>query len=87
MELLKDETRADALLLRLAVAEAAIAPQSATLQTHVATLKARYESGHLRGDFVHQREESRFTLQLLNQPHDALKLAQAIGRCNTSRRI
>jgi len=75
-DLLKNETRADALLLRLALAESALAPRPASFEAHVSSLKARFEAGHLRGDFVHQREEARFTLWLLHQPQSALKLAQ-----------
>jgi tetratricopeptide (TPR) repeat protein len=76
IDLLKNETRADALLLRLARAEAALTPPPATLADHVASLRARFEAGHLRGDFVHQREEAQFTLHLLHQPRAALQLAQ-----------
>ncbi len=75
-DLLQNETRADALLLRLALAESALVPPPASLQDHMASLRARYEAGHLRGDFVHQREEARFTLQLLHQPRAALQIAQ-----------
>jgi tetratricopeptide (TPR) repeat protein len=74
--LLKKETRADALLLRLALAESAITPRPETFQAHLDSLGARYESGHLRGDFVHQREEARFDLELRHQPREALRLAQ-----------
>jgi tetratricopeptide (TPR) repeat protein len=76
-DLLKDETRADGLLLRLALAEAAAVPVSENCEAHVANLRARFEAGHLRGDFVHQREEARFQLHLLHQPAEALRLAQA----------
>jgi hypothetical protein len=65
------------LLLRLALAESVITPRPASFDSHVAVIKARFEAGHLRGDFVHQREESRFELYLLNHPQEALKLAQA----------
>jgi hypothetical protein len=75
-DLLKNETRADALLLRLALAESALAPRPTAFETHVSSLKARFEAGHLRGDFVHQREEARFTLWLLHQPQQALQLAR-----------
>jgi tetratricopeptide (TPR) repeat protein len=74
--LLKHETRADALLLRLARAEAELTPRPAALADHVAALRARFEAGHLRGDFVHQREEAQFTLYLQHQPGEALQLAQ-----------
>ena len=77
VELLKNETRADGLLLRLALAEAAITPRPALCQTHITELQARFEAGHLRGDFVHQREEARFQLRLLHDPKEALRLAQA----------
>lgn len=79
-DLLKKETRADGLLLRLAIAESKIDPQPASFAGHVSTLKARFEAGHLRGDFVHQREEAIFTLRLLGQSQDALRLAQANWR-------
>jgi tetratricopeptide (TPR) repeat protein len=79
-DLLKNENRADGLLLRLALAESALVPRPASFDAHVAALKARFEAGHLRGDFVHQREEARFTLCLLGQPREALRLAQANWR-------
>jgi tetratricopeptide (TPR) repeat protein len=75
-EMLKNETRADALLLRLALAESAIHPPPPDFREHLAALSARYEAGHLRGDFVHQREEARFDLWLLKKPRAALQLAQ-----------
>ena len=75
--LLGNESTADALLLRLTLAEAALVPQPASYPAHVASLQARFEAGHLRGDFVHQREEARFTLELLHEPAAALRLAQA----------
>ena len=75
--LLKDETRADGLLLRLALAEAALHPRPSSLDTHVAMLRARFDANRLRGDQVHQREEARFTLELMRQPREALRLAQA----------
>ena len=76
-DLLKNENRADGLLLRLALAESALDPRPATCDAHIAALKARFEAGHLRGDFVHQREEARFDLHLLGQSTEALRLAQA----------
>jgi Tfp pilus assembly protein PilF len=72
-DLLTDETRADPLLLRLALAEQALgAPE---LPAHVATLAARFDASRMRGDTVHQREEARFALHLLNDPATALRLA------------
>lgn len=75
IDLLKNDMRADALLLRLALAEKALV--STTLNEHVAILRARFDASRLRGDTVHRREEARFTLHLLNDPETALKLAQA----------
>jgi len=80
VELLKNETRADGLLLRLTLAEAAMAPRPAGFQAHEDSLAARFEAGHLRGDFVHQREEARFQLILLHNPEEALRLAEANWR-------
>jgi hypothetical protein len=74
---LRDETRADGLLLRLALAESVLAPRPTACDAHIAALQARFEAGQLRGDFVHQREEARFRLSLLHQPDEALRLAQA----------
>jgi tetratricopeptide (TPR) repeat protein len=79
-DLLKNENRADGLLLRLALAESVLVPRPATCASHIMALKARFEAGHLRGDFVHQREEARFDLRLLDQPSEALRLAQANWR-------
>ena len=72
--LLKNEIRADGLLLRLALAEAALGLPRAG--ERVAALEARFSAARLRGDSLHRREEARFALHLLKQPHDALRLAQ-----------
>jgi predicted Zn-dependent protease len=75
--LLKDETRADTLLLRLALAESVLDRRSAQCKSHVAGLRERFEASRLRGDCAHRREEARFTLYLLGQPQEALRLATA----------
>jgi predicted Zn-dependent protease len=73
--LLQRETRADGLLLRLALAEQALhLPAS---KDHTAELAARFAASRERGTNVHVREEARFTLALLHEPHRALTLAQA----------
>jgi len=73
--LLEKEQRADPLLLRLALAyQATNAPE---LAASIATLTARFDAAHLRGDNVHQREEARFQLHLLGHPAEALRLASA----------
>jgi tetratricopeptide (TPR) repeat protein len=74
--LLRGDVRADGLLLRLALAESQLKPKPVTLNLHVNTLVARFEEGHLRGDFVHLREEARFVLCLRGTAREALPLAQ-----------
>jgi Tfp pilus assembly protein PilF len=76
--LLKDWTLADPLLLRLALAERAVNAPGA--REHQATLADRYAAARLRGDTTHEQEESRFCLQLLKQPAEALRLAQSNWR-------
>jgi hypothetical protein len=73
LPLLKDKERSDLLLLRLAIAAKALnAPQQATWTKDLA---ARFDAARLRGDTVHQKEESRFALALLGDSGRALKLA------------
>lgn len=72
--LLKEWTRADTLLLRLALAEKAVG--APTLDQHVRTLKARFDAAALRGESLHQQEEARFYLHLLGLPAHALSLAK-----------
>jgi tetratricopeptide (TPR) repeat protein len=72
--LLRDQTRADPLLLRYALALQA--QHSKELPARVEQLRDRFEASRLRGDRVHLREEAHFTLHLLNAPIEALKLAQ-----------
>ncbi len=75
--LLKDETRVDPLLLRLALVEAAATKPPSSLRSHIDALAARFEACRLRGDSVHAREEARFALHLFHDPLRALSLAQA----------
>lgn len=74
-ELLRNETRADTLLLRLTLAEQAL--QLPTAQAHIVALAARFAASRMRGDTVHQGDEARFLLHLAHAPEQALKLAQA----------
>ena len=73
--LLRDKTQADALLLRLALAEKATGAKE--LAAHVETLRQRFEDSHVRGDTVHRREEAMFRLHLLGDSAAALQLARA----------
>ena len=72
--MLQHETRADGLLLRLAIAEQALSLPS--FRDHAAMLTARFSASRNRGTNVHEREEARFTLALLRNPQQALSLAQ-----------
>ena len=71
--LVRNEQRADPLLLRLALAYRA--ERHADLAKTVAAIQARFDAAKLRGDTVHRREEARFALHLLDRPDEALKLA------------
>ena len=73
--LLRDKTQADALLLRLALAEKATGAKD--LAAHVETLRLRFEDSKARGDTVHRREEAMFRLHLLGDSAAALQLARA----------
>ncbi len=75
LRLLDGEIRADALLLRTALAEQSL--HLPGLSGHVEALKARFAASRLRGDTTHQGDEARFTLYLLNDPRTALELATA----------
>ena len=72
--LLKDQSRSDLLLLRLALA--AKATNDPRLAAWRSDLAARFEAARLRGDATHQKEESRFTLGVLGQAEPALALAR-----------
>lgn len=73
--LLREDQRADPLLLRLALAYRA--ERHSELAATVAALRARFDAARLRGDTVHRREEARFELHLLDRPDEALELALA----------
>jgi tetratricopeptide (TPR) repeat protein len=75
ISVLQSETRADGLLLRLALAEQAL--ELPAFQNHTAELAARFAAARERGTIVHVREEARFTLALLHDAKRALPLARA----------
>ncbi len=71
--LLAGETRADGLLLRLALAEQALgAPE---LAGHVAALRERFAASRARGDSLHLGEEARFVLAFDGAAGAAVALA------------
>ena len=71
---LQSETRADGLLLRLALAEQSLGMP--TSKSHASELAARFTASRERGTTVHVREEARFTLAFLHNAKQALALAQ-----------
>jgi hypothetical protein len=75
LALLKDQTRADVLLLRLAIA--AKITNDARRDAFVREMVARFDAARARGDTSHQKEESRFALVVAGQPERALQLALA----------
>ena len=75
--LLENETRNDALLLRLALAEQALPGSQAAYMRHRSDLSARFAAARARGDTLHRREEARFRLAIENDANAALALARA----------
>ncbi|NJN46265.1 MAG: hypothetical protein HC808_07070 [Candidatus Competibacteraceae bacterium] len=71
--LFNNDTRPDSFLLRLALAEQQLG--SAQVHTYRRQLAARIQAIRLRGDTTHLNTEARFTLDLLDQPAEALQLA------------
>lgn len=74
-DLLKGAARADALLLRLALADRM--DSSPDLGEHLQMLSDRFAAARARGDSVHRREEARFALWLRDRPTEAVQLAAA----------
>lgn len=74
LALVETHARADALLLRRALALQQLG-QAARLQQDIAELSARFDAALRRGDRVHQREQAVFTLHLLGDARAALALA------------
>lgn len=74
LPLLRERTRADALLLRLALAEKAV--HDPALAGHAAMLRDRFDAARARGESVHRREEAIFRLELEGDAGGALALAR-----------
>ncbi len=71
--LLRGEEAVDALLLRLTLAEMALADPAG--KGHLAELENRFAAARRRGDDTHLGNEARLRLHLLDQPQEALRLA------------
>jgi predicted Zn-dependent protease len=75
LALLQERRRADALLLRAAIAAQALGrPEAARWRDELA---ARFAAAAQRGDLLHRKEEARFVLQLQRDAARALPLAAA----------
>lgn len=72
--LLRDEQRADGLLLRLALAERRL--DDLAWLGHAERLEARFVAARQRDDNTHIAAEARLRLELRQQPQEALVLAQ-----------
>jgi len=76
LALLKGQQRVDALLLRYALALQLTPGRAADLAEARTELGARFSAAMQRGDTVHQREQARYELALLNHPESGLQLAR-----------
>jgi tetratricopeptide (TPR) repeat protein len=76
LQLLRDDTRNDSLLLRLALAEQAVPEAAGAFSRHRDELRARFDAARRRGDSLHRREEARFRLDIEHDAEGALKLAR-----------
>jgi hypothetical protein len=72
--LLKGKERSDVLLVRLALAEKALA--SPLAKEHEQAIRARFDAARLRGDKLHIQDEARFHLYFLHDSQEALRLAR-----------
>ena len=76
LPLVRNDTRNDALLLRLALAEQRLPDQRASFVGHREDLAERFDAARRRGDSLHRREEARFRLTIQNDADAALVLAR-----------
>ncbi|HEY9547158.1 MAG TPA: hypothetical protein VIR56_14195, partial [Solimonas sp.] len=79
VERLRNETRNNNALLRLALAESQLpdADSQAAAKQHIEMLGERFAATRTRGEATHRREEARYLLELRHEPAAALKLAIA----------
>lgn len=75
LELLADETRDDALLLRAAIA-ARDAGRYGLAERYTMLLEARFREARLRGDLLHLRDAALFELELKSDAEQALELTR-----------
>jgi predicted Zn-dependent protease len=75
LSLLQDKSRIDALFLRVVLAKRQLAAGDTDQATR--ELEARFAASRMRGENLHQGDEARFILHVLNKPEEALQLARA----------
>lgn len=73
VDLLRERTRSDTLLLRLAIAQQALRLREA--EASIRTLGERFAAAALRGERLHLAEESRYRLELKGDARGALEAA------------
>jgi Tfp pilus assembly protein PilF len=77
LPLLKDKLQVDSLLLRYALALKIMGTVRAVEATKARDmLTQRFDAARLRGDTIHQREQTRFALELTDRPDMALSAAK-----------
>jgi len=74
--LLKDYTRNDNLLLRLALAEARLPEMHSSFAAHRSALEDRFDAARRRGDTLHRREEARYALEIAGNTERSIALAR-----------
>ena len=74
--LLKDYTRNDNLLLRLALAEKRLPEMRSSFDALRSDLEDRFAAARRRGDTLHRREEARYALEIAGNSERALALAR-----------
>ncbi len=78
LQLLQGRESLEPLLLRIAIAQKQL--RDPGLEQSRARLSAAFSAESQRGDGVHRREESRFLLEIENDPRGALRAAEANWR-------
>ncbi|MEO8565097.1 MAG: hypothetical protein ABI541_01840 [Betaproteobacteria bacterium] len=76
LPLLAADTKNDALLLRLVLAEQQLPDQREAFVAHRSEMAARFDAARRRGDSLHRREEARFRLAVEADSRGALTLAR-----------
>lgn len=76
LQLVSDDVKNDALLLRLVLAEQQLPDRRDAFAEHSAEMAARFDAARRRGDSLHRREEARFRLKVIGDAQGAVVLAR-----------